>query len=210
MAANKNNPGIRELLYIGGFNFSVGPVSVEPTWEEVMSVERLKDGSEQVDRPVPFAGCPDVILKMTAALEWARLDATSRQQLNKIFARPSQLDYCDWKPIIERWTGDGTTNEFKCQRRPMLEESSLSAFFPSGASTLYATVVTVNGSAVTPTWLTTDAKYRRAFTVVTIPTNGHEVLCEYVPLYRMRRSDSKRTYEIPHRETAAMVLTEAN
>lgn len=203
--------GLRERLYVGGHVFTRRAAQVAPSWSEMFSVEGLRDGSEQTGRPAPFTGCADALLKLTVAITFARLYEADRAAVALLAARPGATDYCDWKAIYERFTGDGT-RDFVLSSRPALTDLD-SGFWPTLAATKYATVVTIDGVAVTPTWGTTNAKFRKPFNVPSYTGTAEtpaEILVCFVPLFRMRRVAPVPVYSEPHREDASFTLVQTN
>ena len=208
--ATKHDPGLRHRPYISGVNLLKLPDTITERPMRAESVERMADSFSTIDRPVPFAGAPDVIQKYEWDIGFPRVGEVDYPKFADIEGVAGFFDFCLWKPISETFSGDGETTKFYSMRRDALTYIPSGAL-PVNAATIYATVVTVNGSETTDYTDdgAPDGRGVLGFTFDSAPGAGvGNIIRRYVPLFYAYLETPERVFAATHQEKRTVRFVE--
>lgn len=199
-------PGIREELYCGGGTFARTPLIV-PTWYEAKESSTARDGSDFIDFLQPEIGWPVVTTKLSLALSWEAMVAEDIRMANGILARGTQaIDVCTWVEISEAfYFATGASFSGTLKRRNAL--TVVSPLPPLAATRHAVAAIRGNGSALTVTLGTPDAKGRTPWTAAGTST-GEYVTIAYTPVYVMAVSDGQQAFPRAQVQTQTLNLRE--
>lgn len=193
------NPGLRERLYIAGVQLQFGPLwAPESTPIEVD--QEMADCSTLTELPLePYPHAADWIEKVSGKLSWDAVHTPADiQVLEDMKANPRSFDFCDWRPITELFSGDGTNVDITLHHRIALLSiaSGLLPVNPTYAAATYGTEIWVDDVEDTAyTVGTADALGRLPITLSLTPSDAEaNVIVRYVPLYLVRRKGADRAY----------------
>jgi hypothetical protein len=175
------------------------------------TVERLLNGYAVIDRPFIFDGAPNVVTKYSFEFGFPGIAESDYEAVAAMEGRSGFFDLCIWKPIIETFSGDGTTRIFRLLRRVALSRIA-SEFLPPDAAAVYATVCKINGDVYAGTSLW-EPDAENGSTPIALdgapPVGVDNVTVFYVPLFFVRVLDPERNFSTPFSETTTLKMEEA-
>jgi len=176
--------GIRHQLYLGGFEIALPPESIGETPFRAETAERTVNAFTFVDRPWLFAGAPDSIQKFSWALEWPSVNSADYQVFAEIESVRGSFDFTLWRPIVETFSGDGTSKTFRLMRR--LAQVALAASAPPEID--WTPVTKISGVQVqNPAFGAADSIGSTLFTFASPPAaTPSNVRILYTPVYYVR------------------------
>jgi len=206
-------PGIQQNIVLDGTIFAVPASAVRWRAARAETVERLLNGYAVIDRPFVFDNAPTVITKYSFDLAYPSIAEADYRAFTEVEVRAGFFDLCIWKPISETFSPDGTSTVYTILRRVALAALD-GGLIPAGASTTYATSITLSGVTVDPndyTIGTPDADTGATpITFDNAPAAGEDTLrVFYVPLFYVRVLDPERDLSTPFIETTTLRLEEA-
>lgn len=145
MSANydRQDPGIRNPLWLGGRTFFRGPSVCQMTPHRFEQVTRVSNLGLRLDRPYIPAGAamPNVRTRVEFNFQWPTLQEDDLlDHLDSLLSVGQPFELALWKQMYDIYDGDGTTSSFLIQRRLALPNLA-SAAVPKTTFADYPTIV---------------------------------------------------------------------
>jgi hypothetical protein len=179
--------GIRELVYLGGYQFSCPPSVCdegEPWLIEL--AQRRADGSLRTDHNMIFSGVCDRPTKQPVVIGWTDASALDQAMARKFLASSQEMDHTRWVEICEQFFFlEGEPYSGLLQRRDAVTETP-GAYLPLDV-TPYAPRLEIDGTAAALTLGSPDVTYRTPWSASGVaPSGGSQAVIWYTPLWRVK------------------------
>ena len=201
--------GLQQTIYMGGYDLALPPNSIQETPFRAETAERMANSFTVVDRPYLSLGAattvpPDVVQKFSWQLAWPTVNSADYEAFSVVESMPGFFDFSMWKPLVETFSGNGTSTVFVLLRG--LAQVALTP--PPGT---WTAVTRVAGSIVTnPTFGTRDASL--GTTAATFgaaqAAAASNVRIFYTPVFKVRVVSPSRSFGIPFNEARSLTLEE--
>lgn len=206
--------GLREKIYLGGFQFQTLPGPLSPDHSSQWEDRRMASGLMVRRAALPYSWACVSPGKLQWVLEWqtpadetAGDTDTDLEKLLRLRARAAydSMDFCLWTPDCEAfWIATGETASGTLPRREAMSVIS-NTYWPTNAATRFAVKSYEGGSAGNIALGAVDStRYRQAWSGGTANALNEVI---YVPCYRVW-AEFQRTFGPVQAETWKVTLRE--